>query len=270
MSKFSFTNVFRLTGFTLRVNRKQIIGWSIAVFAIAFMYMMLFPSVKDMAQIKMDAMPKEILQFVKMANFSDMGNFTTYFGTIFNMLMVAISVFAVTFAGGIIQKEEKSFAIEYVYSLETSRTEIYVSKCLTGLLAVIIVLGCTVLAAAIAGYTNGGETFVAADFFKIALMSSAIGIVFTSAALMIAGTTAKIGAGTFGSIIVMASYIAGYLATMLKSNYQWLTWFSPFDKLSSANILSVSGDAFRFLWIYLGLSLVFLIIGGLVYRKRDL
>lgn len=58
MSKFNLGASLKLTGFDLRNNRRQIFGWIITIFSVMVLYMILFPSVQDMAKMKIDAIPK--------------------------------------------------------------------------------------------------------------------------------------------------------------------------------------------------------------------
>lgn len=270
MNKFNFSSVSRLVYFTIKTNRKQIIGWCIAIFSLMFMYMILFPSVKDMAQIKMDAMPKEMLQFVGMDNFSDMGNYISYFGIIFNLLLVAISIFAASFNANLILKEEQTKTIEFLNSLQVSRCEIYVSKFISGFLAVLLVLCSSIFSAAICGIINGGETFILSDFIKIIKVSGFTPFFYVSIALMLAGLSAKIGASMIASMSVLVLYVFGFLSTMLESKIPWLSYFSPFESFSPNNALALTSNTAITLAVYFLLFTTFLIVGGVGYKRRDL
>jgi len=269
MREFDFKKTIKLSWFSLKTYRKQVIGWCVAIFAITFLYMILFPSVKDMAQIKLNAMPKELMQFVGMNEFSDMSDFVLYFGMIFNLVLVAVSVFAATFSANLLLKEEKSRSMEFLYALETSRIEIYLSKCIAALVSVFAVLAAGTVSAAICGYVNGGETFVVADFLKVIGIASAIAFIFSVLSLLIAGISAKIGAPMLGSMAVIFSYVLGFLSHLLGDQARWLSWFSPFDKLSAENILAMDSDALLFLAIYILFMIGCLLIGCRAYRKRD-
>ncbi len=152
--------LLELVKFNLSVNKKQIIGWCIALFSFMFLYMILFPSVKDMAQVKLDAMPQELLQFVGISDMADMGNYVIYFGMIYNLILVAMSIFAVIFTSNLLYNEEKTKTIEFMYSLEVNKYEIYFSKLITSYLAIMLVVIATCSSAIICGYIGGGETFI--------------------------------------------------------------------------------------------------------------
>ena len=57
-------NIKTLSLFQLKIKRKQIIIWTLVLSAIMFMYMVLFPSLQDLASIKLESLPKEFLQLL--------------------------------------------------------------------------------------------------------------------------------------------------------------------------------------------------------------
>lgn len=139
MNSMSMKSIGRLIGFGLKTNRKKILGWCIAVFLITLIYMTLFPYVKDMAQMKFDTMPKEVMQLMGIEDMSYIGDYSSYFGTIYNLLLIAISVFMATFSVGLIVNEERNKTIEFLYSLEISRSEIFISKLIVSFIALFFV-----------------------------------------------------------------------------------------------------------------------------------
>lgn len=262
-------NIATLTKFQLRVHRKQIGGWAIAIFGIMFLYMILFPSVQDMAQIKMDAMPEELMQFMGMDDFSDMSNYTTYFGMIYNIILIAISIFAVVLGAGILSKDEKEKTIEFLYSLEVSRLELYLSKVVTAYLGVIIVIIGATASTLLCGLINGGETFTIMDVIQIIKCASITPFVFLGVGIMIAGITAKVSGGSAGSIIVIISYVLGFLSTMVSDQFTWLKYASPFEVLSPNEVLILSSHVLLAMGGYFVALVIFVVIGGISYCKRD-
>lgn len=270
MCNFAFKNALKVAVFDLKTNRKQIIGWGIAIFSIMFLYMILFPSVKDMAQIKMESMPKGLLELFGMEDFSSMSNYISYFGMIYGIILIAISFFSVTFSANLLFREEKTKTIEFLYSLEVSRTEIYVAKLLTAFLANLLMVFAVAIAATICGFISGGNTFDLPDLFQIIKISSFTAFFFMSLGLLLAGSSAKIGTPVVGSMVVIASYLLGYLGTLLSDKAAWLKALSPFEQFSPSNALALSSDTMITLGVYFVIMIVFLGVGGLIYRHRDL
>ncbi len=262
-------NIMQLTVFQLKTNRKQIMGWTIAIFGIMFLYMILFPSVQDMAQVKMDAMPEELMQLMGMDDFSDMSNYITYFGMIYNMILIAISIFATVLGAGVIAKEEKNKTIEFLYALEVSRIEIYISKFLTAYIGVMIVIIGAAGSSIICGLINGGETFVLMDMIQIVKCSSVTPFVFLGIGTMIAGITSKVSGASAGSMLVILSYVLGFLSTMVSENLAWFQYFSPFEVLSPDAAMELSSELMIAMCGYFGVLVVFVVIGGWIYNRRD-
>ena len=269
MSDFSLRAALTLTGFDLKNNRRQIFGWSFAMFAIMFLYMILFPSMQDMVKLKLDMMPKELLQVFGMEEMTELSNFVNYFGMIFGIVLVAICIFAVTFSANLIYKEEKTKTIEFLYSLEVSRVDIFVSKLITSFVALLAVLLSVAVSTAICGAINGGKTFVMGDVMQIIKISGFSAFFFASAALLLAGVTAKIGVSTVGSMLVLVCYMLGYLSRLLSDKLGWLNNLSPFEVFSSEKALSLERNTMIVFAVYFALMLVFLIVGGIAYTRRD-
>ena len=87
--------------------------WSAVLFGIMSMYMAFFSTMQEMAQVKFEMLPKEYLQLMGVEDISQMGNYVTFFGMIFNILIIIMSIYAVTFSMNLILKEEKNKTIEY-------------------------------------------------------------------------------------------------------------------------------------------------------------
>lgn len=269
MREFKFKNALRLTAFDLRTNRKQILGWFIAIFAIMFLYMILFPSVKDMAQIKMDSMPQGVLELFGMEDLTSMSNYVSYFGMIYGIVLVAISFFSVTFSVNLLGREEKTKTIEFLYSLEVSRSEIYIAKLLTAFVANLLLISAVAITAIVCGMMIGGETFNLPDTAQIIKITSFTAFFFMGAGLLIAAVSNKLGSPATGSMVVIASYLLGYLGTLLGEKAAWLKLLSPFEQFSPADALAFENDMLITLGIYFVLLVVFIAVGLLCYRRRD-
>lgn len=269
MHDFSIKSILRLTSFELRTNRKQIIGWFIAIFAIMFLYMILFPSVKDMAQIKMDSMPQGVLELFGMEDLTSMSNYISYFGMIFGIVLIAISFFSVTFSANLLGREEKTKTIEFLYSLEVSRTEIYMAKLFTAFVSNLLLICAVVIATTICGVISGGETFDLMNLFQIIKITSFTVFFFMSVGLFIAASSNKLGSPATGSMVVIASYLLGYLGTLLNESAAWLKLLSPFEQFSPTKALAFKTDMLITLGIYFILFIAFLVAGLIMYRRRD-
>lgn len=269
MNNFSIKNSLNVTLLDFKKSKKNIIGWSIGIFSIMFLYMILFPSMNEMAQAEMNSMPKELTKLMGMDSFSSLANFITYYGMIYNIILIAISIFAVTFSANLIMKEEKTQSIEFLYSMPVSRLEIYVSKVITSFLAVLLIVLCAIISSLLCGFINGGETFVLSDFILISKISSFTAFFFISISIFLSGASSKINGSIVGSFAVLLTYMFGYLGKLLNDNGKFLLKISPFEAFSPSNALNLQNETVLLLILYLSIMIILVIIGGLLYNKRD-
>jgi len=267
MNKVSFKNIKNIVKFNLKINKNSILGWGIALFLIMFLYMILFSSMKDIAVAKFESMPKEMLKLISIDSLSDMNNYIKYFGMIFSIMLIIISIYSSTFSAKLIYKEESVKTIEFLNSLNVNRSEIYISKLITAFISsTLVLLGC-VLAALIGGLLSGKDTFVMYDFIKIIKMSSISVYFFMAVSFLISGITAKVNPASISSIVVLFSYMVGYLGVLLENKF--ITYFSSFETFSTKNVLNMTTTTTVLSGIYLLLIIVFILIGHRFYKSRD-
>ncbi|MFI3283676.1 MAG: hypothetical protein R3Y57_01200 [Erysipelotrichaceae bacterium] len=270
MNKISAKNIAKLTKFNLFTTRKVIIGWTVCLFAIMSLYMILFPTVQDIAQVKFELMPTELLQFVGMEDLSDMSNYMNYYGIIYGIILIAISIFATTYSSGLIIKEEKTKSIEFLNSLFVSKTEIFIAKYFTSTIAIALVATACILSVIGCGLINGGETFSLVDVFYSAKITSFTPLLFGVIALMLSGISYRYGTPAISSMVVVTSYMLGYLGQLLGDKAEWLLYFSPFITLSVEKAIALSNETMIMIGVYLFIYLSSIIIGCIAYQKRDL
>jgi ABC-2 type transport system permease protein len=269
MNRVSIKNIARISRFDLKTTRKNLIGWITAIFSVMFLYMILFNSIQDIARVEMEVMPAELLEFMGMEHMSDMGTFVGYFGMIYAIMLIAISVFSASYTAGLLYKEEKERTIEFLYSLEVSRSEIYISKAFTGLLGTILVLLSALISTIICGVINGGETFILSDILKLAFYSGFIPIVFWGFGLLLAAFTAKFRTGAGGSMLVFFTYILGYLSSLLGDKATWLSYISPFQMFRPRAMLDMGDTEITAFILYFIVIVICVICGNMIYNRRD-
>ena len=270
MKNFEFSKVKKLFCFDFYNLRKTIIGWTIAIAGIMSLYCFMFPMVQDMASIKFDAMPEDMLQLFGVGAIADMANFVTYFGMIYGLVLVAISIFSATLGSRLIHREEETKSIEFLSSLSVSRVEIYVSKLLVLFASIMIVVACGAILALIAGAMVGGDTFIFMEVVAIIKVSSFTPFFFGVLALGIAGMSYKYGIGSISSMLVLVLYMAGYLGQLLGTNGEFLLYLSPFISFSAENAIALEMKTMVTLGVYFAIATGITYFGGYIYNKRDL
>lgn len=267
MNKTEMKNIVNITKFNLKTNFKAILGWSISMFLIMFLYMILFPSMKNMAAMKIEAMPSEMLKFFGVNSLSDMNNYMHYFGIMFNMIIIAASLFAASFSAKLVCGEEKSKSIEFLNSLNVNRSEIYFSKLITVFISLTIVLLSSVIAGLICGFAVGGETFVLIDYISVVKISGISIYIFMAISFLLSGISSKMNVSMISSLIIFVSYIIGYIGVLIDKS--WLLYFSPIEMFNMNNALAMSSTTIIALLIYFSIMILSVILGNYFYKRRD-
>lgn len=262
--------ILKLTIFDLKNNKRQIIGWTIAMFSIMFLYMILFPSMQEMAEVKMKAMPEELLQLFGMEDFTLLNNYIAYYSMILNVLLIPLSIYSAIYSAGLFFKEEKFKSIEFLNCMPVNRSEIYFSKVIAGFVGVFIVCFLTFLSALICGFLVGGDTFDLSKFITMSKLSGFIPFLFAGIAFFISGFTAKISTPMLSSMTVLITYMFGYLSKLLENKAEWLSYFSPFQMLSPQNCTELTSENITRYLIIIFITLLLVLFGNIFYKKRDL
>ncbi len=263
-------NIIKLVKFNLKIHKTQILIWTISITSLMFLYMILFPSMNDLAYMKMEAMPDGLMQLFGMEDFSSISTHTGYFGMIYNLILIAISIFIAIFSANIIASEEKQKTIDFLYSLNTTRSEIYISKFLTSYAALMIVLIGAFFSVMVCGFINGGETFSLINTWQILKLSSITTFVFLGIGSMLAGISSKIPAASIASMLVLVTYMFGFLSTIAPDNLSFFKYFSPFEMLHPEAVVNLETQTMIFAAIFYISMLVFTFIGWHFYKLRDL
>lgn len=255
--------------FEWKIHRKSILIWATTLFFVMAIYMLCFDTMKELAKAKFENLPDEYLQFVGISDIAQMDNYVTFFGMIFNLINIVISIFAITFGIQIIKKEESTKTIEYLYSLPVTRKDIILSKLLLGFVGVLLNVLVVLLSGVLCGLIIGDETFNVVEILAITKLAGIVPFFFLIIGLAVAATFKKNVSSGLGAGIVMLSYMLGYLGNILEDKGEFLKFFSPFELLSPTQILSESSQPYIVFGV-LSILMILMILGSFFeYGKRD-
>ncbi len=263
-------NIIKLVKFNLKIHKTQILIWTVSITSLMFLYMILFSSMHDLAHVKMEAMPDVLMQLFGMEDFSSIATYTGYLSMIYNLILIAISIFIGIFSANIIASEEKQKTIDFLYSLNTTRSEIYISKFLTSYVALMIVLIGAFFSVMACGFINGGETFSVMESWQILKLSSITTFVFLGLGSMLAGISSKIPAASLASMLVLVTYMFGFLSSLSPDNLEFFKYLSPFEMLHPDAVVKLETETMIFAGIFYISMIVFTVIGWHFYKSRDL
>ena len=261
-------NILNLFIFELKINYKLILSWLIGLTLITMMYMGFFPYVQEMAEVKLEMMPKELLQLFNMDDMSDLSKYNSYYGMFSGLITVASCCFAAILGCGLINKEEKNKSIEFMATVGVNRSQIYITKALV-LFITLLFLGLCISSSSIKlGAFFSFDGFVMDEMINISKYVVFIPFIFGFISFGLASINYKLGNSGINCAIVLVSYLTGYLSTLLNNDIgDILKQLSPFQIFGYNNILA--NDTVLALFAYLALIIVFIITGYITYRKRN-
>lgn len=276
-SKVQFIKVWKIFKVEIFMRWKMILIWSVVLIAIMLLYMLLFPSVKEMALEKMAAMPEELLAFFGMSGEDDFSNFNQYFASIFQIVLIVLSAYAASTGASILHDEESNGTIEFLNACNVSRGEIYFAKVITIFVNFVIILLCTTLAVLVSGFMVAADTIDPKAIVSTLWLSSLTIFSFAAIGFLIATIIKKnIKAANIALAIMFGIYIIGYLSNIGPDFLSHLKWLSPFEFLSSGKIMTttigIGTNSLEIMAIILPIMLIFglLITGYYLYQKKDL
>ena len=254
-------SILKLVKFNLKIEKKKIFLWCISSFIIIFIYMILFPYVQDVAKVEMEMMPEELLKLFGIDSYKDLGNYNNYFESIYNIFIVAISIYAVIYTVNLIEKEEKNKTLEFMYSLSITRNNIIISKILVAIIAITSIIFFSFLSVAICGSINGGDSYNVMEIFKICLNSLLITYVYIAVGIFLGGCYISRADSEIGAGITVVMYLSGVISTMLSEKYEFIKYLSPFEVIKYNDLPT--------LLTYLVICSILISIGVIRYNKRD-
>lgn len=252
--------VINLINLIFKIYRKTIFYWSVIIFGIMFLYMVLFPYVRDIAEVKFDLMPTEFLELFGMSSISSMGNYNSYFEVIYGIVIIAVSFFSISFSNNLIADEEEKGTICFLINQNVTRKNIYTSKFILAIVSSLFISLLAVFSGVICGLL-AGSTFIFSEVVLIGLTSLIIPMIFTSFSFLVNGLSFK--KKNLSIVIFFVIYMIGYLGTLIDSVF--LKNVSPFNTLKYG-----ADSVLVFTVFYILIIIIFSLLGLEFYKKRDL
>lgn len=255
-------NIINMDKLFIKVNKKTILIWSLIMFLVIFIYMILYPTVNDMAQIKMDLLPSELLEIFNLSDISLLSDYNEYYKMVYAIMVIPISIFSINLFTFSLLNEEKNKTINYLSNLSVSRKDIFISKVLSTYIALFLVIIACLFSSLLCGYISGGNTFNAIEIINITISYSLCPIFLVSVSAFACGFSYKLGKSiAYGYLFI--SYILGYLGNLINSNI--------LINLSVYNVFNSSYEYYmEFAIAYTIIFIILFNLGYKYYSKRDL
>jgi len=249
--------------------RGQIIGWGVALAALALVVASLYDAALQMrGQLEqlLDTMPKEIMLFVGGIDrvFSPAGFLDTRF---FSMLPLILGVFVILIGSGLVVGDEENGTLDLILAHPVRRVDLIVGRWLAFCVALLGILALAWLGLIIA------TTFTSIKFswLEVALpFVSLFGILiwFGGLALLLSLIlpSRRLAASLTGLILAASYFITTFarLSPNLNGLAQWspLTYYQGGSALEGFNLGDFSGLLF--------MAIIFVALGLWLFQRRDI
>lgn len=257
---------------TFKDRRTNLIIFAIVAIGFMWMYVALFPSIRDQSKQLEEVFKTYPKGFMEAFNV-DLAAFTTPEGFLsvehFSLIWpIFLIIMMTSFGGGMIAGEIEKGTMEILLAQPVSRLKLYFAKYLAGVISLAAFVALTIYAifpiAAIHGIDIKAENFLTlsymAFFFGLAIFSLAM--FFTT----LFNSKGKVYFLTAGIIVLM--YVAK-IVSGLKDSYDGLKYSSFFYYFDSAELLGHNKiDNWAFL-MFLGVAVAFTALGAYIFAKRD-
>lgn len=254
---------------TLYDHRLSVVFWWIGIFLMLVMYVSLFPSMTEQADLAQvfGSMP-EAFQNV----FGDLSLIATpegYLNTeLFTLTLPLIfAIVFITLGSGLIIKEEESGTIELLLSRPISRRRIFLEK-LAAMLVIVGIISSSVLTGLLAGMALVEFPINVFNFIFALKNSYFLSLVFGMIAFALAAITPRRGMsiGVAATLFILSNVIAGFAGAV--DFFNSIKFLSPFYYYQTQEVL-FNGVRWFDLIILTTTSFALAVIGLVSFNRRD-
>lgn len=252
-----------------KMNIKSLLIWTLCVGLCCSGCILLFDSVAE----SMEEMAK---------SFSEMGSFSAAFGmdkvsvaTLPGFYATEISIifllggamFAAMTGAVLLSKEEEGHTMEFLHTMPVSRTYIYLWK-YVALLLLIIVFNAVCIGLDVIGFVAIGEEIAMAEYVEYHILALVMQIEIGSICYLISSVCKRKQIGLALGIAVLF-YLMDIMCNIVP-DLEFLRFFTPFYYANAAQIYSGGDSRMGLMFLGLVVTVVAVITGGMVYKKRDM
>jgi ABC-2 type transport system permease protein len=217
-----------------RARMRSVITWSVAVSAIIFLFMSLFPGFVQQAALLntiLAKMPPALLDAFGMEN-ADMATALGFFSFIFVFVQLCLAIQAGNYGFGLVSIEESELTADFLLSKPVSRAQVLTSKLLVALTSLTITnLVVWVLTFVSLGLFNGGQTYPLASVWLLLVSIVIFQLFFLAVGLVISLLVRRVRSVTpFSLGLGFGTYVlSAFSAALAQVSLEYITPFKHFD-----------------------------------------
>ncbi|MEN8078246.1 ABC transporter permease subunit [Clostridioides difficile] len=256
---------------------KGAIIWALVCSALVIMFMLFFPSMKDMGMqelvgSKLEALPEAFLEAFNISGATDFSNISDFSAYVLQYIIMAGGIYAAILGVSALVKEESEGTIEFLYSKPVTRNNIVTAKLLASsvifYIFLMIVGVVTMGVSAIVKPEDIEMISMLMDIKTLYIGMALIGYIFMAVGFLISIFVKSSKQATPVALgVFFASYVLG-IFSKLQDRLSGFIYLSPFDYAPPAEIIK---SGFEMKFIVIGLLIIIVSIGGtyFVYNKKD-
>ncbi len=255
-----------------KMKIKSVIGWSLAVALMIFIYLSIFSSIEVDAILLSEMMasfPEEFLIAFGMTDI-DMSTILGFFGLIFLFIQICLAIQAANYGFSLVSVEETDLTADFLLAKPVGRTKIMTSK----LLAAITGLTITNLVVWISSFvflrmfSDGGQ-FETKPVLVLMLSIAIFQLFFLTVGMLISLLVKRVRSVTpYSMALVFGLYVLNAFGGMIGEDK--LEILSPFKHFEPNYILKHAAYDLPLAWISV-VAIVISIIGSYVlYSRRNI
>lgn len=253
----------------LRDGRRGLLGWTVAIGAVALLYAAYYPAVSQPAMVKaIQAYPESLKKAFNMADLTSPAGYLA--STVFGLLVpVLLAVYTIVAGSRAVAGDEESGVLDLVLAHPVSRARLLLAR-LAALAANVVLVSAVVLLAVYA--VSGPAKLSAVGFGHLAATAAQLalfGICVAALTLAVGAATGRRSAAVAtGTVVAVLGYFANNLGPQVAA-LAWTQRLSPFHYLLGGQPL-VNGLQVVDCLVLLGAAVVFSALGLAAFTRRDL
>lgn len=262
-------NIF---GQEFKMRLRSVITWSVAVAALLLLYMSMFSSFADQAEMMNEMMsqfPEALLTAfgIKGINLAEV---LGYFGFVFLFVQLCLAIQAANYGFSLVSVEEREWTADFLLAKPVGRSKILTSKLLAALCGLLITdIVVWISCFAFIGLFAGGKTYDAGALAVLLASIVPFQLFFLSVGLAISLLVKRIRSVTpYAMALGFGMYVLSVFGDLLGENV--LEKLTPFKHFEPNYI--VQNQAWDTPLVLISVVVIAIAVAGsyLLYRRRDI
>ncbi|MEI7885060.1 MAG: ABC transporter permease subunit [Clostridia bacterium] len=255
----------------MKMSFKTRLSWLVGLLVFIGLFMAMFPAMAKAAgtlQAVLDKFPAAFVTALGLANY-DLGNILGYYGFLSVYILLFLAIFAMKMGMGIISEEIRVKASDFLLTKPVSRLAILSWKALcafANITIVSLVFSVVTYFICLVMSSKGVDTKI---YVLISLIFFLVQLFFMTFGMMMGSFLKKVK-----TLLppVMGMVFGFYAIQFLSQSFPdaHLAYLTPFAYFDIAKIISTGMLDMQFLYLDLGVSIVFIALAFIKYIKKDM